>query len=82
MAATVNGIDAIIGGHSHTNPDPQPTGSTYRGAYKYLPAIVGNPDGDPVIINQAYRYDNYLGEVILGFLPDGYWWLYSNSQFG
>ena len=71
MAATVSGIDAIIGAHSHTNPDPAATGSTYRGAYKYLPAIIGNPDGDPVIINQAYRYDNYLGEVILGFLPDG-----------
>jgi 2',3'-cyclic-nucleotide 2'-phosphodiesterase (5'-nucleotidase family) len=71
MAANVSGIDAIIGGHSHTNPDPTATGSTYRGDYKYLPAIVGNPDGDPVIINQAYRYDNFLGEVILGFLPDG-----------
>jgi 2',3'-cyclic-nucleotide 2'-phosphodiesterase (5'-nucleotidase family) len=31
-----------------------------------------NPDGDPVIINQAYRYNNTLGEVILGFLPDGF----------
>ncbi len=71
MAENVSGIDAIIGGHSHTNPDPTATGSTYRGAYKYLPAFVANPDGDPVIINQAYRYNNYLGEVILGFLPNG-----------
>jgi len=45
------------------------TGNTYRGAYKYLPAILGAPDGDPVIINQAYRYVNYLGEVVLGFIP-------------
>ena len=71
MAANVSGIDAIIGGHSHSNPDPTATGSTYRGPYKYLPAFVANPDGDPVIINQAYRYNNYLGEVILGFLPNG-----------
>ncbi|HEX9090816.1 MAG TPA: 5'-nucleotidase C-terminal domain-containing protein, partial [Anaerolineales bacterium] len=68
----VNGIDAIIGGHSHTNPDPAATGNTYRGSYLYLPAVVGDPMGDPVIINQAYRYNNYLGEVILGFMPDGY----------
>jgi 2',3'-cyclic-nucleotide 2'-phosphodiesterase (5'-nucleotidase family) len=70
MAATVNGIDAIIGGHSHTNPDPTRNDAS-RGDYKYLPAIVGDPLGDPVIINQAYRYNNTLGEVILGFLPDG-----------
>ena len=39
------------------------------GAYKYLPTIVGAPDDNPVIINQAYRYNNYLGEVVLGLLP-------------
>ena len=35
FATQVAGVDAIIGGHSHTNP------STGFGAYKYLPAIVG-----------------------------------------
>jgi 2',3'-cyclic-nucleotide 2'-phosphodiesterase (5'-nucleotidase family) len=60
MAATVTGIHAIVGGHSHTNP------ATGFGAYKYLPAIVADPDGMPVIINQAYRYNNTLGEVVLG----------------
>jgi 2',3'-cyclic-nucleotide 2'-phosphodiesterase (5'-nucleotidase family) len=66
LAAHVSDIDAIIGGHSHTDPSKQ---TLYSGAYKYLPAIVGAPDGDPVIINQAYRYNNYLGEVVLGFMP-------------
>jgi 2',3'-cyclic-nucleotide 2'-phosphodiesterase (5'-nucleotidase family) len=60
MAATVTGIDAIIGGHSHTNP------ATGFGDYKYLPSIVADPDGISVIINQAYRYNNTLGEVVLG----------------
>lgn len=60
MAVTVTGIDAIIGSHSHTNP------ATGFGLYKYLPSIVPNPDGKPVIINQAYRYNNTLGEVVLG----------------
>ncbi len=65
LAANVSDIDAIIGGHSHTDPSKQ---TLYSGAYKYLPAIVGAPDGDPVIINQAYRYNNYLGQVVLGFV--------------
>jgi 2',3'-cyclic-nucleotide 2'-phosphodiesterase (5'-nucleotidase family) len=60
LAMTTNGIDAIIGGHSHTNP------ATAFGAYKFLPTIVANSDGAPVVINQAYRYNNTLGEVVLG----------------
>ena len=67
LAATVGGIDAIIGGHSHTNPNPSVSDPS-RGTYKYLPAIVPNPTGDPVIINQAYRYNSQLGLVSLGFL--------------
>jgi 2',3'-cyclic-nucleotide 2'-phosphodiesterase (5'-nucleotidase family) len=60
LAATVTGIDAIIGSHSHTNP------ASGFGLYKYLPSIISNPDGKPVIINQAYRYNNTLGEVVMG----------------
>jgi 2',3'-cyclic-nucleotide 2'-phosphodiesterase/3'-nucleotidase/5'-nucleotidase len=60
LAATTNGIDAIIGGHSHTNP------ASGFGAYKYLPSIIANADGDPVVVTQAYRYNNTLGEVSMG----------------
>ncbi len=60
LAAEVSGVDAVIGGHSHTDP------SKGYGDYKSLPTIVAGPDGSPVIINQAYRYNNYLGEVVLG----------------
>lgn len=60
LAAQVSGIDAIIGSHSHTNP------ATGFGPYKYLPTLVANPDNAPVIINHAYRYNNTLGEVIIG----------------
>jgi 2',3'-cyclic-nucleotide 2'-phosphodiesterase (5'-nucleotidase family) len=60
FAAEVPGVDAIIGGHSHTNP------VTAFGDYKFLPTIVAGPGNAPVIINQAYRYNNYLGEVVLG----------------
>ncbi len=34
LVATVTGLDALVGGHSHTNP------ATGFGAYKYLPSIV------------------------------------------
>jgi 2',3'-cyclic-nucleotide 2'-phosphodiesterase/3'-nucleotidase len=60
MAAAVTGLDAIIGSHSHTNP------ATGFGATKYLPTIVAGPDNTPVVINQAYRYNNTLGEIVLG----------------
>jgi 2',3'-cyclic-nucleotide 2'-phosphodiesterase (5'-nucleotidase family) len=60
LAQTTTGLDAIVGGHSHTNPQ-------YGfGDYKFLPTIVADPDGKPVLINQAYRYNNTLGEVVLG----------------
>ncbi len=66
LAAETTGIDAIIGGHSHTDPTKQTDAS---GAYLYLPAVVSNPNNVPVIINQAYRYNSYLGVVALGLLP-------------
>jgi 2',3'-cyclic-nucleotide 2'-phosphodiesterase (5'-nucleotidase family) len=61
MAMTVTGLDAIIGSHSHTNP------ATGFGDYKYLPSIVAGPDDNAVLINQAYRYNNTLGEIVMGF---------------
>ena len=65
LAMVTSGVDAIIGGHSHTDP------SKGFGLYKYLPTIIENADGEPVIINQAYRYNNYLGEVVLGLRSTG-----------
>jgi 5'-nucleotidase/UDP-sugar diphosphatase len=60
LAMDVSGIDAIIGAHSHTNP------ATGYGDYKYLPALIPNPDDQPVLVTQAWRYNNTLGEVIIG----------------
>jgi 2',3'-cyclic-nucleotide 2'-phosphodiesterase (5'-nucleotidase family) len=65
LAAQTTGIDAIIGGHSHTDP------SKGQAPYKYLPALVSGKDGKPVIINQANRYNTYLGEVVLGLRARG-----------
>ena len=60
FAAQVPGVDAIVGSHSHTNP------ASPEAPYKQLPTYVGGPNNTPVIINQAYRYNNTLGEIILG----------------
>jgi 2',3'-cyclic-nucleotide 2'-phosphodiesterase / 3'-nucleotidase / 5'-nucleotidase len=68
MAATVSGLDAIIGSHSHTDPSKQ---TAYSGIYKYLPTILAGPDGKPVVVAQAYRYNNYLGEVVIGLRSNG-----------
>lgn len=60
LVAQTGGLDAVIGGHSHTNP------ASGFGSYKYLPTYVVDPNGVPVIINHAYRYNNTLGEIFLG----------------
>lgn len=65
LVAQTSGLDAVIGGHSHT--------SAVSGfsAYKYLPSIVVDPDGKPVVVTQAYRYNNTLGELSIGLRPLG-----------
>jgi 2',3'-cyclic-nucleotide 2'-phosphodiesterase/3'-nucleotidase len=65
FATQVSGVDAIIGGHSHTRPD------IGFGPYKYLPTFVAGPNNVPVPVTQAYRYNTNLGEIMLGLLPDG-----------
>ncbi|MFH1329091.1 MAG: 5'-nucleotidase C-terminal domain-containing protein [Actinomycetota bacterium] len=64
FATQVEGVDAVIGGHSHTLP------GTGFGDYKYLPAIIAGPGNAAVLVTQAYRYNTYLGEVSIGLLPE------------
>jgi 2',3'-cyclic-nucleotide 2'-phosphodiesterase (5'-nucleotidase family) len=68
LAQNVNNIDVIVGSHSHTNP------ATGFGNYKYLPTTLAAPDGSPVLITQAYRYNNTLGVVVVGLLPSADKW--------
>ncbi|HEY0213688.1 MAG TPA: 5'-nucleotidase C-terminal domain-containing protein [Paenirhodobacter sp.] len=60
LAAQVPGLDAIIGGHSHTL-----FSNTIEGAAKY-PTMVNQ-----VPIVSAYAYSKYLGHLILVFGDDG-----------
>lgn len=52
LASVVEGIDVIIGGHSHT---------------QLAQPIVVDPNGTPTIIVQAYQNDEYLGTLDVAF---------------
>ncbi|MEF2072148.1 bifunctional metallophosphatase/5'-nucleotidase [Consotaella aegiceratis] len=66
IAAAVDGIDIIVGGHSHTllsNTDDSAAGP--------YPTLVKSPDGTEVPIVQAYSYGKFLGEIEVTFDDDG-----------
>lgn len=62
IAAAVDGIDVIVGGHSHTL-----LSSTDDKAAGPYPTLVKNPAGVEVPIVQAYAYSKYLGELKVVF---------------
>ncbi|NRB01953.1 MAG: 5'-nucleotidase C-terminal domain-containing protein [Rhodobacteraceae bacterium] len=66
IAGAVSGIDAVVGGHSHTYlsaSDPK-----RKGAY---PTWVSQDDGTLVPVVQAYAYSKYVGHLKLTFNDDG-----------
>ena len=61
LAAQVDGIDVIVGGHSHTQlNEPVVVAKDENGIEK-----------DPTIIVQAYQYNDYLGTVDVKFDKKG-----------
>lgn len=66
IAAAVDGIDVIVGGHSHTYLSS--TDSKAAGPY---PTIVKNPAGVDVPIVTAYAYSKYLGDFTVVFDDNG-----------
>lgn len=66
IAAAVRGIDAIVGGHSHSL-----LSNTAERADGPYPIMVANPDGVMVPVVSAYAYGKYLGELTLRFDADG-----------
>ena len=61
LAATVDGIDVIVGGHSHSKlAEPVVVAKDENGAKK-----------DPTVIVQAYQYNNFLGTVDVEFDENG-----------
>lgn len=64
-ARQVPGLDAIIGGHSHTLLGDM------DGAQGPYPTMVAAPDGTEVPIASAYSYSKYLGHLTLTFDDSG-----------
>lgn len=66
IAREVDGIDVIVGGHSHTllsSTDPKAAGP--------YPTLVKNPSGVDVPIVTAYAYSKYLGDLSVTFDDNG-----------
>ncbi len=66
IARSVDGIDVIVGGHSHTllsSTDPKAAGP--------YPTLVKNPSGVEVPIVTAYAYSKYLGDLTVTFDDNG-----------
>lgn len=66
IAAAVDGIDVIVGGHSHTY-----LSSTDDKASGPYPTLVKAPNGVEVPIVTAYAYSKYLGELKVTFDDNG-----------
>ncbi len=65
-AEAVAGIDAIIGGHSHTL-----FSNSIEGAVFAYPHMVEGPGGQAVPVVQAGAYSQYLGHLVLTFDEEG-----------
>ncbi len=65
LAAAVDGIDVIIGGHEHTLL------GSMEGAEGPYPSVVASPSGEDVLIIQAYQWGSYLGRLDLTFDAEG-----------
>ncbi|MCF3974803.1 bifunctional metallophosphatase/5'-nucleotidase [Paracoccus salsus] len=61
LAAAVPGLDAIVGGHSHSAL------GTMDNAVGPYPTMVAGADGVEVPVVQAYAYSKYLGHLKLTF---------------
>ncbi len=65
LAKRVDGIDIIVGGHSHSF-----FGTDSRNAATYQP-VVDTTGDEPTIIVSAYQYNTYLGQLDVEFNKAG-----------
>ena len=71
LASQVDGIDVIVGGHSHTYLSNNPPDQDKDKALGPYPTIVKSPNGNPVLITQALAYGKYLGRLNVTFDAKG-----------
>ena len=66
LAAELDDLDAVVGGHSHSL-----LGDNALRASGPYPTLVKNPSGKMVPVVTAYAYTQYLGRLVLNFDDDG-----------
>lgn len=72
LARAVEGVDIIVGGHSHSWLASGDTpGSVLSGAEGPYPVVERSPDGHPVLVVTAKYGTEYLGDLHVSFDGDG-----------
>jgi len=68
LAEAVNGIDVIVGGHSHTlQGDPVKLGVIGLSPERPYPTLVSTPDGGKTLVLQAWQWGDMLGNLRVTF---------------
>jgi 5'-nucleotidase / UDP-sugar diphosphatase len=68
LARQVDGIQVIIGGHSHTPMGPQVSPPDPNRPY---PEVIASPSGKPVIMATDWEWGRWLGDLTIGFDANG-----------
>ncbi len=68
LARQVDGIQVIIGGHSHTPMGPQITPADPSRPY---PEVIASPSSKPVIMATDWEWGRWLGDLTVGFDTNG-----------
>ncbi|MBR6976360.1 MAG: 5'-nucleotidase C-terminal domain-containing protein, partial [Ottowia sp.] len=68
LARSVDGVDVIVGGHSHSYLGDSPAEKSPEGPY---PVVEHSPNGGKVLVVTAKRAAQYLGELTVGFDREG-----------
>lgn len=64
LARAVEGVDIIVGGHTHTYLGPKSEEGNY-------PIVERSPSGNPVLVVTAKRAAEYIGELKVNFNQNG-----------
>jgi 5'-nucleotidase / UDP-sugar diphosphatase len=68
LARQVDGIQVIIGGHSHTPMGPMVSPPDPNRPY---PEVIASPSGKPVIVATDWEWGRWLGDLTVGFDANG-----------
>lgn len=68
LASQVDGIDVIIGGHSHTPMGPMIDPADPSRPY---PEVIASPSGKPVVMATDWEWGRWLGDLTVGFDANG-----------